>query len=100
MSGWTRELPTSPGVYDHRNLENAKGRVPIPERVMWVGYVNWGQDPRLGHGTKPTQFVKPRLRACRIEQPMTTDSLTVREWGGEWRRIDGQPSDAIPGSER
>jgi hypothetical protein len=86
---WTRELPRSPGIYDHRNLENEKGRLPIKERVMYVGYVNWSQDPELGHGTNPTDYMPARLRACRIEHPLTTDNLTVQEWGGEWRRMDG-----------
>jgi hypothetical protein len=85
MTAWTREMPTAPGIYDHRNLENAGGRAPIKERLVWVGYVNWSEDKQLGHGTKPTEYMPSRLRACRIEHPMTTDSLTVQEWGGEWR---------------
>jgi hypothetical protein len=89
MSKWTREQPTESGVFDHRNLENAKGRAPIPERVMFVGYVNWAEDRQQGHGTKPMPLGSGKLRACRIEHPMTTDSLTVQEWGGEWRRMDG-----------
>jgi hypothetical protein len=86
---WTRELPTSPGIYDHRNLENAGGRVPIRERAMFVGYVNFPEDQKLGHGTKPMPLGSGKLRACRLEDPMTTESLTVQEWGGEWRRMDG-----------
>jgi hypothetical protein len=93
MAEWTRELPTTPGVFDHRNLENAGGRVPIRERVMWVGFVNWTEDPKQGHGTAPTEYMPPKLRAVRIEHPMTADSLAVQEWGGEWRRIDRVPVD-------
>lgn len=89
MTEWTRELPDAPGVFDHRNLENAGGRAPIKERVVFVGYVNWPEDPTLGHGTKPMPMGSGKLRACRIEHPMTTDNLTPQEWGGEWRRIDG-----------
>jgi hypothetical protein len=87
-AGWTRELPTSPGVFDHRNMENAGGRAPIRERLVWVGYVNWTEDAMRGHGRTPTAYMPAKLRACRIEQPMTTDSLSVQEWGGEWRRMD------------
>jgi hypothetical protein len=87
--GWTRELPTGPGVFDHRNLENAKGRAPIPARLMFVGYVNWAED--RGHGTTPMRYGSGKLRACRIDHPMTADSLTVQEWGGEWRRANTQP---------
>ena len=83
---WTRALPIEPGEYMHRNLENAKGRAPINERLMFVGYVNWEQDPFKGHGKSPAMYSKPRLRAVRIESPMTTDSLTVSEWGGEWKK--------------
>jgi hypothetical protein len=89
VTDWTRELPNAPGIFDHRNLENAKGRVPIRERVMFVGYANWSEDSKLGHGTRPTDYIMPpKLRAVRIEHPMTADSLTVQEWGGEWRRLD------------
>lgn len=88
---WTRTLPDRPGIFDHRNLENAGGRAPIKERVMFVGYVNWTEDPERGQGTKPTPYMPPKLRACRIEHPMTTDSLTVQEWRGEWRPLDGCP---------
>lgn len=82
---WTRTLPTTPGNYVHRNMENARGRFPIPERVMFVGYVNWTEDTKLGHGTKPLPLGSGKLRACRLDNPMTTDSLTVQEWDGEWR---------------
>ncbi len=89
MAEWTRALPTKPGAFMHRNLENAQGRAAIGERAMWVGYVNWTEDRNLGHGRTPAAYMPRRLRACRIEHPMTADSLTVQEWGGEWRRIDG-----------
>lgn len=86
---WTRELPAAPGIYDHRNLENAGGRAPLRERVMFVGYVNWPEDPKRGQGNTPMPLGSGKLRACRLEDPMTTNSLTVQEWGGEWRRMDG-----------
>ena len=83
MAFWLKKLPDKPGMYDHRNLEN---RSPIPARRMFVGYVNWSEDPKLGHGTKPAAYMPAKLRACRIEHPLTADSLTVEEWGGYWRR--------------
>ena len=89
MSHWTRTLPIRSGIFDHRNLENAGGRAPISERVMFVGYVNWTEDTERGHGKTPMPFGSGKLRACRIEHPMTTDALTVQEWGGEWRQRDG-----------
>ena len=100
MANWTRELPARPGIYDHRNLENANGRAPIRERVMFVGYVNWPEDPRCGQGKTPMPLGSGKLRACRLEDPMTTDSLTVQEWGGEWRRMDGlaSPPPGVPGT--
>jgi hypothetical protein len=85
MALWLRKLPQQPGLYWHRNLENAGGRAPIEARLMFVGYVNWLDDPGKGYGTKPTPYMPARLRAVRIEHPMTADSLTVQEWAGEWR---------------
>lgn len=85
MSAWTTRLPTKPGLYEHRHFNNAGGRAPIPERLMFVGYVNWTEDPERGHGTTPTRFMPARLRACSEHHPLTADSLTVAEWGGEWR---------------
>jgi hypothetical protein len=84
MNEWTRIIPTQPGRYFHRNLENAGGRCPIHEREMFVGYVNFHEEPKRGHGTKPMPLGSGKLRACRVEHPMTSDSLTVQEWGGEW----------------
>ena len=86
MAFWLKKLPDTPGLYDHRNLENAGGRVPIPARTVFVGYVNWTEDPLLGQGTKPTPYMPARLRAVRVDQPLTADSLTVNQWGGEWRK--------------
>jgi hypothetical protein len=99
MSNWTRTLPTRPGIFDHRNLENARGRAPIPERIMFVGYVNWVEDPERGQGETPMPMGSGKLRACRIEHPMTTDSLTVQEWGGEWRPLDGKAHTSASSSE-
>ena len=83
---WTRTVPKEAGLYMHRNLENAKGRAPISARLMFVGYVNWCEDPIKGHGSSPTPMMPARLRAVRHEHPLTTDSLTVIEWGGEWMK--------------
>jgi hypothetical protein len=96
-----RAPPTRPGIFDHRNLENAKGRAVIAERVMFVGYVNWTEDPERGQGKTPMPLGSGKLRACRIEHPMTTDALTVQEWGGEWRPLDGVPTTpaAVSGEE-
>lgn len=84
MSEFSQTKPTTPGLYWHRNLTNAGGRAPIRERLMFVGYVNWSQDPKKGHGTKPTEYMPPTLRAVRSEHPLHADCLTVQEWGGEW----------------
>jgi len=85
MGNWTATKPTRPGLYEHRHFSNAGGRAPIPERLMFVGYVNWTEDPKRGHGITPTRFMPATLRACSADHPMTADSLTVNEWGGEWR---------------
>lgn len=85
MSSWQTTLPTTPGLYMHRNLTNAGGREPIHERLMFVGYVNWTEDPAKGHGTASARYMPARLRAVRAEHPLTADSLTVQEWGGEWK---------------
>jgi hypothetical protein len=66
-----------PGLYWH--VSEQFGR-----RLMYVGFVNWMQDPKRGHGTKPTAYMPARLRACRAEHPLTADSLLVSEWGGSW----------------
>ena len=52
---------------------------------MFVGYVNWKQDHRRGRGTEPTEYGIHKLRAVRGDNPMSTDSLTVADWGGEWQ---------------
>lgn len=82
MAFWLRKLPAAPGLYEHRNND---GPVQIPARRMFVGFVNWVQDPKLGQGTQPSG--RRILRAVRFEHPLTTDSLTVEEWGGEWKRV-------------
>ena len=92
MAFWLKKLPDTPGLYDHRNLDNAGGRAPIPARTMFVGYVNWAEDPKLGHGTKPAPHMPAKLRAVRVEHPLTADSLTVEEWGGYWRKVRAQPT--------
>ena len=84
MAFWLRKQPTEPGLYDHRNND---GPVAIPARRVFVGFVNWEQDPKLGHGTRPAEYAQRKLRAVRADHPLTTDALTVSEWGGEWRRI-------------
>lgn len=84
MAFWLRKLPAVPGLYEHRNND---GPVNIPARPMFVGFVNWAQDPKLGHGTKPSDYGRRILRAVPVEHPLTTDSLTVEEWGGEWKRV-------------
>ncbi len=59
---------------------------------MYVGYVNWTEDPAKGHGTRPTPYMPARLRAVRVEHPLITDSLTVQEWCGEWAANCEQPN--------
>lgn len=94
-AAWSTKVPTKPGLYYHRNPDNAGGRAPIHERLMYVGYVNWGEDPAKGHGTKPAPYKPPKLRAVRAEHPLTTDSLTVAEWGGYWKQAPDAASLAM-----
>lgn len=95
MAFWLRKLPEKPGLYWHRNLENAGGRAPIAERLMFVGYVNWTDDHKLGQGFRPAPYMPARLRAVRAEHPLTADALTIQEWAGQWKRATSitQPTD-------
>lgn len=90
--GWTREVPTVPGRYWHRNLEHMIGHparpYPLRERQMFVGYVNWTEDHKRGYGSKPMHpYGSHVIRAVGYDKPLTADSLSVDDWGGEWKRL-------------
>lgn len=88
---FTSEAPTHPGIYLYRN--NYNGYISIGETIMFVGYVNWTEDPLKGHGKRPTHFMPKILRAVRTDQALTCDSLTVEEWGGEWMPLPELPKE-------
>jgi hypothetical protein len=82
MSGYTATPPTEPGLYRHR--WDFRGQ--MREQVLFVGYTN-ASAPRL-QGAEPSPLMPRKLRACKPEEHLHVDRLTVAEWGGWWLKAD------------